>query len=56
MNLYEKCVEIYEQDGQGGVLKHCEEIGWKNWQYCEPCECLSPVENGTCLVCGSPVV
>jgi hypothetical protein len=53
MSLYEDCVKIYEKDGQDGVLKHCHDIGWKDWGYCEPCEYNSPCEKGVCLVCGS---
>jgi len=53
--LYEKCVKIYEEDGQDAVIAYCIKIGHKTWGKCEPCECNSPIMDDnfmTCLVCG----
>jgi hypothetical protein len=55
--LSDKCTEIYQnsRDGQRAV----EEFVRKNhpevlWGWCEACESTEPVQNRTCLVCGSP--
>ena len=52
--LYEDCCRLYEKAGQSGVFDYINnnhpEIPWA---YCEPCEIDSPVEDSTCLVCGS---
>jgi len=54
--LYEKCVKIYEQDGQDAVIAYCTKIGHKTWGRCEPCDYdESPIMDDnfmTCLVCG----
>ena len=54
--LYEKCVKIYEQDGQDAVIAYCTKIDHKTWGRCEPCDYdESPIMDDnfmTCLVCG----
>lgn len=52
----ERCLEIYEKDGQDGVfdeaLKHPFFI---KWAYCDPCEIESPVWKSVCAVCWTPI-
>jgi hypothetical protein len=52
--IYDLCVQKYEQGGQAAVLdfisRNFSEIVWN---YCKPCESKSPIEDNTCLVCGS---
>jgi hypothetical protein len=52
--IYDLCLEKYEQGGQSAVFDFVNlnfpELSWK---YCEPCESDSPIEDKTCLVCGS---
>lgn len=54
--LYEKCVQIYEADGQHAVIEYCNKIGHKTWGKCKPCDHdHSPIMGDnfmTCLVCG----
>jgi len=52
--IYDLCLEKYEQGGQSAVFDF---VRWNfpelDWGYCEPCESDSPIEDKTCLVCGS---
>lgn len=54
--IYDLCEKQYEQGGQDAVfnfiLNNFPELPWKK---CEPCEISSPIEDNTCLVCGSTV-
>jgi hypothetical protein len=52
---YEKAVEIYEAQGQSAVFDAVLSgtLTATNWHWCEPCECESPHEDKTCLVCGT---
>lgn len=54
--LYEKCVQIYEADGQSAVIDYCREINHPTWGRCQPCDYdESPLMDDmykTCLVCG----
>ena len=52
---YEKAVEIYEAKGQSAVFDAVLDgtLTASNWNWCEPCECESPHEDKTCLVCGT---
>ena len=52
---YEKAVKIYEEEGQQGVfdaVNNCT-LTCDSWEFCEPCECSTPFDDGICLVCGS---
>jgi hypothetical protein len=52
---YEKAVEIYEAQGQSAVFDAVlgGTLTATSWHWCEPCECESPHEDKTCLVCGT---
>jgi len=52
---YEKAVEIYEAQGQSAVFDAVLSgtLNATSWHWCEPCECESPHEDKTCLVCGT---
>jgi hypothetical protein len=52
---YEKAVEIYEAQGQSAVFDAVLSgtLTATSWHWCEPCECESPHEDKTCLVCGT---
>lgn len=55
MTNYEKAVEIYEKGGQYAVMQAVEDgvLTADCYRDCIPCECRTPHEDGTCLVCGS---
>jgi hypothetical protein len=46
--------EIYQSDGQDGVLKWATDLPLE-WALCEPCEYESPMYKSACLVCWSPI-
>jgi hypothetical protein len=50
-----KAWQIYENQGQNGVFKACNDkrVKFDYWQYCQPCEYESPIYNKCCLVCGT---
>jgi hypothetical protein len=52
---YDKAVEIYEAKGQSAVFDAVLNgtLTATSWHRCVPCECKSPHEGATCLVCGS---
>lgn len=56
MTLSDICERIYSKRGQYAVMDfitaYLPEI---EWDYCEPCEIVSPVDRGCCLVCGSVI-
>jgi hypothetical protein len=56
MNRYELCEKQYEKGGQSAVfdfvIKNFPEL---IWAYCKPCESDSPIDDSTCLVCGTAV-
>jgi len=61
-SLYAICEDLYEGahgvGGQSAVLDYIEKNHPEvKWAICEPCECLSPVDNKEpiCLVCGSTI-
>lgn len=41
--------------GQSSVHQFAEMLGWEEYADCEPCEDKSPMLNGCCFVCGTPV-
>lgn len=56
MKLEEICEEIYVSGGQYAVYDYVLEAHPDTpWADCGPCEALSPVNDGACLVCGSVV-
>ena len=52
---YEKAVEIYKAKGQSAVFDAVLDgtLTATSWDWCVPCECESPHEGLTCLVCGT---
>jgi len=61
--VYDKCENIYNKHGQTSVFKHVNKQIQNNnpdykevsFEQCPACETESPILNGTCLVCGSPI-
>ena len=54
-DFVDKCYSLYQKHGQDAVLEYAElygdEVGVV-WETCEPCEWVSPILDGECLVCG----
>ena len=50
-----KALEIYEEQGQSGVLMAVEQGNLKAdcKAFCDPCEYISPIYKNCCLVCGT---
>jgi hypothetical protein len=49
--LMHESLSIYEKTGQFGLISWADEIGIKEWKWCEPCEFESPISENACLVC-----
>ena len=54
--MHEICLAIYERFGQDAVLGFCDLVDWQEWLVCDGCEIESPVDDGSCLVCGLEAV
>ncbi len=55
MKHYDKCKKLYDKDGQSAVFDYANKHDDIKWGECKPCEAVSPVEENTCLVCGSHI-
>lgn len=54
--LYATCATIYADKGQGAVMEYIEQNHPEIiWSWCDPCDCLSPIDDNACLVCASEV-
>lgn len=55
LNIYDICSEVYEKEGQSGVLEYVNAHPQDDilWVLCEACDSVSPCWNNMCLVCGS---
>ena len=60
MDIITLCIAMYELYGQDGVIELVQMLEKTNrltgvkWELCSPCEYdLSPIYEGSCLVCGS---
>ena len=56
MKLAKKCQKIYEKSGAVAVINYCNQVNHNAWESCQACDCLSPLENGNCLICGQTVI
>ena len=54
-NNYERAVQVYEDGGPSAVFQAVADgfIHADGYRHCEPCECQTPHEGDTCLVCGT---
>lgn len=56
VNLYDRCVAIYDAVGQSGVCDFVLAVHRElDWKYCEACDADNPVDDSACLVCGESV-
>jgi len=57
-NNEKKAYKLYVKGGQSLVYDHVNEakLKYDKWDYCEPCECDSPIYKNACLVCGSTYI
>ena len=47
---------IYESGGKYSVFDYAVSQGITDFEYCGPCEIMSPQIDHSCLVCGSPTL
>ena len=52
---YEKAVQVYEDGGMVAVFEAVKDgfLTHDGYHHCVPCECQTPHEGSTCLVCGT---
>ena len=55
MTNYEKAVEIYQRAGQYAIFDAVKngDLFADSMRDCTPCECRTPHEGDSCLVCGT---
>jgi hypothetical protein len=53
MKLANKCKKIFQKDGQVAVINYCTKLNHVPWHFCRACDCLSPIEEGKCLICNN---
>ena len=56
MKLVKKCQKIYEKKGAIAVINYCNSVNHNAWENCQACDCLSPLQDGNCLICGQTVI
>lgn len=55
MKNHELAYAIYQLQGQAGVEAAVEAglLKWDCWAWCPACESVEPIEDDSCLVCGT---
>ena len=51
-NLIEEAYLHYQNGGIGAVCDFANKQSINEWSFCEPCDCVTPFIEDTCLACG----